>query len=58
MDAAVLMAKKGHDADIGYTNDDDGLHIWCSCGEDIPMGHDYGLDTIIATYNKHVEEKQ
>lgn len=34
----IFQDEDPHTLHLSYTNDDDGIHLFCSCGENIPLG--------------------
>lgn len=46
-----------HSAKIGYTTDDDGVWLFCSCGVDIALGFDTTLENACMTFQEHIEKE-
>lgn len=45
-----------HEMVLWYTTDDDGIHLRCTCGEDICLGFDPKVHEVVAANAKHLAD--
>ena len=54
--ANEVERRKKHEVTLGYTADDDGIHINCACGVDIPLGFNPGMSELALKVWAHWQE--
>ena len=55
--AAKSCKLRKHDTpELSYTNDDDGVHLLCSCGTNINLGFNMHPQDAVKEWKKHIVE--
>jgi len=54
--AIALGDRAGHQPEeLFYTTNDDGIHLSCGCGQDLPLGFHATIDSAREAFRTHVE---
>jgi hypothetical protein len=54
----MARKKKEHNLSLDYTTSDDGVHVFCSCGEDINLGFDCSPREAYVKSQAHIKGRE